>query len=65
MIVPVPPVALNVKLPLAALHKAFVAEAVKLTAVGCDMVNTVLVLHALASVATIVYVPAPVANGLL
>ncbi len=50
---PVPPVALKLKLPLPALHKASLALADKVTALGSLIVNEVDAEQPLASVATI------------
>ena len=63
--VPVPPLALKVKLPLAPLQAALVTLDVKTTALGWVIVCTLLMLQLLASVATIVYVPAACALGLV
>ena len=62
---PFPPDALAVTVLVPALHKIEVLFTLNVTAFGCVIVTTALVLQLLISEATIVYVPAAVANGLL
>ena len=62
---PVPPEVLKLIVPLPPLHNGFVELDSRLNTAGCDTVTTLELEQLTASVATIVYVPAAAAIGLV